>query len=102
MSLFCFPLFFFTLFALQVTYNTLMTAYTKGGHYDKAVQVLQMMRNSGVAPDLYSYSILLDACAKTCSLQHAIKIFDVSPRHCTRYGTVQCNAEQKSSVRKVL
>jgi len=42
------------------------------------VQVLQMMRHSGVTPDLYSYSILLDACAKTCSLQHAIKIFDVS------------------------
>lgn len=43
----------------------------------KVQKVLEAMRLAGCSPDLYTYTILLDACAKQGELEEAISLFQV-------------------------
>ncbi len=61
---------------LQVTYNTMLDAYSKGGHFVKARQVLDNMKQAGCAPNLWTYNILLDSLGKAGCIDEAAQLYD--------------------------
>lgn len=61
------------------TYNTLIRACGRWGQLDSALNLLRSMREAGVAPTVITYSIAVDACAKTggqVALTKAMELVD--------------------------
>lgn len=48
----------------QVCYNAAISACGKGRQWQRAVGLLDVMREKGIAPDLISYNAAIDACGK--------------------------------------
>ena len=60
---------------MQVTYNTMLDAYSKWGRRSQARDLLKSMKQAGCTPDLWTYNILLDAAGKESSVSDAMQIF---------------------------
>jgi pentatricopeptide repeat protein len=50
-------------------YNTLMTAFSALGDWQRAWSVVASMRRAGLAPDIWTYNTLLQACSR-CAAGH--------------------------------
>ena len=54
----------FVLVRFQVCYNAAISACGKGRQWQRAVGLLDVMREKGIAPDLISFNSAIDACGK--------------------------------------
>jgi len=56
-------------------YNSLANAYGRGGQWDRAVGVLNDMKDASVKPDVFTYTTVINACVKANKATLAQEIF---------------------------
>ncbi|EFJ04795.1 hypothetical protein SELMODRAFT_138241 [Selaginella moellendorffii] len=57
-----------------VAWTALITAYTQNGHCEEALDLYSSMEPDGVAPNQYTFTIVIDACAELGRLDEGIAI----------------------------
>ncbi|XP_024531915.1 pentatricopeptide repeat-containing protein At3g12770 [Selaginella moellendorffii] len=58
------------------SWNIIITAYTQNGHSLKALELFQVMRDSGIKPDVFVLSSAMGAYARCGQIDRAREIFD--------------------------
>ena len=59
-----------------VTYNSLISAYDKGGQWQKAEEAFEQMKAAGVTPDIKTYNPLLSVLWECGQQAKAIELFE--------------------------
>ena len=70
-----------------VTFNTVMDAMQRGGRWEKTLNLLQRMRDRGLAPDEASYGMAIVACRKTARGARAAALIDAMVREAHTLAT---------------
>ena len=61
-------------------YNSLLVCAGRSGQLERAFEVLDMMADRGVRPDVITYGSLLEACVLASRQELALKIFNTALR----------------------
>ncbi|KAJ7564197.1 hypothetical protein O6H91_02G006500 [Diphasiastrum complanatum] len=75
----------------QVTYNTLLDAYSKRGQSGKALDILEKMKEAGCRPDVWTYNILLTSTEAEKTWQE-MRSAGCLPNISTYCGMIDCYA----------
>lgn len=59
-----------------VTFNTMINAYAKFGHYEEAFAVFKSLKKSNLQPDRVTYTALIKTSIKSGSIEKALDILD--------------------------
>ncbi|KAK2651136.1 hypothetical protein Ddye_018625 [Dipteronia dyeriana] len=58
-----------------LTYNVLIDGFCRGGKVDKAMKIMEFMRNNGCSPNVFNYTTLMNGLCKE-GLEEVNEFFD--------------------------
>ena len=78
--------------ANEVSWNTVIVGYCQSGFGEDALSVFRQMRAAQMLSTQVTYSSVLQACANTASIKHAVQIHSMVEKSTFSSDTIVCNS----------